>query len=163
MPPVVLADFVNRADVRMVQRGRGARFAQESFQRRLSRRNLAEETSAPPAAPARVLGAIDHAHPAAAQPLHHAIMPTVWPISDAGSGMAAHHAGRPLPQVNFKRIRSFGDRWPRDGKYGLVRIRSRRDTRFQYRFEIMDGASDSLFPHSCCLRASTAVKLRVIC
>ena len=67
--PVVLGDLVNRADVRMVERGRGARFAPEPFDvavrraRHLRRQELQRDL----AAERQIFGEIDDAHPAAAE------------------------------------------------------------------------------------------------
>ena len=62
------ADVVNRADVRMVQRRCGARLAVESLDGRgIVRRLLGEKFERDAAPQARVAGAVDHAHSAAAQ------------------------------------------------------------------------------------------------
>ena len=70
----MIADFVDRADMRVIQRRGGARFAQESVDRcavsMLGREKLQRDL----AAQDEVFGKIDLAHPAASQLVEHAIM-----------------------------------------------------------------------------------------
>jgi hypothetical protein len=64
---VVLADVEERADVRVVERGGDARLALEAVHRLLIARQLRrQDLDRDLPAEARVLGAIDDAHPAAA-------------------------------------------------------------------------------------------------
>ena len=72
--PVVLADFVNRADIRMVQRRRRPRLALESLSACGSCATSRAEISAPQAAAVRVLSLVHHAHPAAAKFLDDAVV-----------------------------------------------------------------------------------------
>ena len=84
---VVLADLVDRADVRMVQRRRGTRFAPEAFQRlRVAGHFLGQELQGHEAAKVGVLGLVDHTHPAAAELLDDAVM---------RDGLADHEDQRP--------------------------------------------------------------------
>ncbi len=73
--PVVIADVVQRADVRVVERGRDARFALEALDclriaREVGRQHLDGDLAAEP----RVLGAIDDAHAAAVEDFDDAVM-----------------------------------------------------------------------------------------
>ena len=73
--PVVLADFVNRADVGMVQRRRRPRLAPKALQRqRFARRIFGQELQRHQTAERRVLRLVDHAHAARAQRPQHAIV-----------------------------------------------------------------------------------------
>ena len=77
--PVVLADVVDRADVRMVQRRGGAGLALEALQRlpgrgELGRQELERDLAAQP----RVLGLVDDAHAAAADPVEDAVVGQRW-------------------------------------------------------------------------------------
>ena len=77
-PALVLADFVNDADVRMIQRRRGPRLADKPLERGLVGRHLGrQELQRHRPAERRVLGLIDDAHSAAAQTL-------TYPISRNG-------------------------------------------------------------------------------
>ncbi len=68
---LVLADVVQRADVRMVQSGSGARFALEAGSRHLAAAQLlGEELQRDGPLEPGVLGLVDDAHPAAADPAH---------------------------------------------------------------------------------------------
>ena len=72
---VVLANFINRADVGMVQRGSGAGFTPEAFERlcvvgEFVRKKL-QSDEAPELG---VFGFVDDSHPAAAQLVHNAIV-----------------------------------------------------------------------------------------
>ncbi len=72
---VVLADFVDGADVGMVQRGGRARFAAETLQGlRVLGYIVGQEFQSDEAAEARVLGLVDDAHPAAAELLDDAVV-----------------------------------------------------------------------------------------
>src|SRR5208282_3534351 len=72
---IALVNFVNRADVRMVQRRCGASFAAESFESRGIFRDVAgKKLQRDEAAEIHVLGFVDHTHPAAAQFLDDAIV-----------------------------------------------------------------------------------------
>ena len=67
-PPSCFADVVNRADVRMIQRGSSARFAPESLDcLRILGNVFGQKFQGDVAAEARVLGLVDHAHAAAAK------------------------------------------------------------------------------------------------
>ncbi len=73
-PALVLADFVNDADVRMIQRRRGPRLTDKPLERGLvSRHFRRQELQRHRPAERRVLGFIDDAHPAAAQALTYPI------------------------------------------------------------------------------------------
>ncbi len=73
--PAVLADLVNRADVRMVQRRRGARLAHEAVGRgAIAGQLIGQELQRDVTAKQKVLGAIDDAHSAAAEHLENAIV-----------------------------------------------------------------------------------------
>ena len=64
----VLADFVDGADVRMVQRGSGAGLAAKTFESLWVLRDVVgEELEGDKAAQGGVLGLVNNAHPAAAQ------------------------------------------------------------------------------------------------
>jgi len=81
---IVLADFVNGADVGMIQRGRGSRFEAEAFERlRIVGDVFGEELKGYEAAEFRILGLINYAHAAAAQLLDCAVV---------GDGLANHAA-----------------------------------------------------------------------
>jgi len=70
-----LVDIVNRADMRMIQRGGGARFTPEPLQRlKVFGQRLWEKLQGDVAAQAGVLGLLDDTHAAAAQLLEHTIM-----------------------------------------------------------------------------------------
>ena len=72
---LVLADVVDRADVRMVQRRGGARLALEALERlRVARQLARQELERDLAAEARVLGAVDDTHAAAAEPVEDAVV-----------------------------------------------------------------------------------------
>ena len=80
----VLADVVQRADVRMIERRDGARLAEEALHRlRLATRFLGQELDRDLAAQPQVLGGVDHAHAAAAERLLDSI------VRDLLSGHAA--------------------------------------------------------------------------
>ena len=83
---VVLADFVDGADVGMVERGRGARFAAESFERlRILRDFFGKEFEGYEASERRVFGFVDHTHAAAAELFDDAVVRDGWPITGAKS------------------------------------------------------------------------------
>ena len=66
--PCVLADFVDRADVRMVERGGGARFAAEPLHRGVVLREVfGEELERDAAAEAGVFRLVDDTHASAAE------------------------------------------------------------------------------------------------
>ena len=70
MLALVLADVVDRADVRVVERRGGARLAPEAFERlAVVRADPRAGTSARRAAEAGIFGAVDDAHAAAADRL----------------------------------------------------------------------------------------------
>ena len=72
---VILADVEDRADIRMIERGRGARFALEPFEGFAIRGERGrQEFDGDLPAQARVFGAIDHAHAALAQVRNNAIV-----------------------------------------------------------------------------------------
>ena len=74
-PALVLAQFMNRADVWMIERGRRASFTLEAFLgngigEHFGRQELDRNLAAEPL----VFGAIDHSHPAAAELLNDPVM-----------------------------------------------------------------------------------------
>ena len=72
---VLIADVVNRADVRVTQRGRGARFALEPTERvRIASQVVRHELERHRAQKPRVLGPVHHAHSALAQLLDNAVV-----------------------------------------------------------------------------------------
>ena len=72
---LVFVDIVNRADIRMVQRGRSASLALESLERgRISRDAQRHKFQRHLPPQLRILSAIHHAHPAAAHLLDDAVM-----------------------------------------------------------------------------------------
>ena len=72
---VLLRDFVNRADVGMIQRGSGSRFATEPFKRlRVAGDVLGKEFQRNEAAELVVLGFVDDAHTSTAEFLDHSIV-----------------------------------------------------------------------------------------
>jgi hypothetical protein len=72
---VVLTDFVNRADVGMVQGGRSTGFATEAFERlRVFGYSLRMKLQRYEASKFGVLSFVDDTHPAAAEPLDDAVM-----------------------------------------------------------------------------------------
>ena len=67
-PPFVLADFVDRADVRVVERGGRARFARKAVEDvAQGREAVGKELERDLATELQVGGAIDHAHATAAE------------------------------------------------------------------------------------------------
>ena len=71
----MLADFVDRADVGMVQRRRSTSLAPEAFQRLwVSCKIIGQELQSDEATKLGVLGLVDHTHPAAAQLLDDAVV-----------------------------------------------------------------------------------------
>ena len=73
--PSCLPDFVNGADVGMVQRGRGASLALKTLERRRIRTEFRrKKLQGHAAAERRILGLEDHTHPAAAQLLQNAVV-----------------------------------------------------------------------------------------
>ena len=69
-------DLMNGADIRVIQRGCGARLAAEAFERpRVGRHVVRQELERDPAAELAVLSFVDDAHPAAAQLVGDAIVP----------------------------------------------------------------------------------------
>ena len=71
----LLADVVNRADVRMIQRRCGLGFTPEAFQRlRVVSNIFGQEFKRYKTVEARVLGLVNHTHPAASQSLEDAIV-----------------------------------------------------------------------------------------
>src|SRR6202034_20464 len=99
----VLSDFVNSADVGMVQRGGSAGFASEAFQRlRVVGNIIRQEFQSDKTAEFEILGLINHNHPTAAELLDDAVV---------RDGLASHWAemlGVGLEQVN------------EDGKYATL-------------------------------------------
>src|SRR5690348_5733467 len=72
---ILLADFENGADVRMIERSGGASFADETFEGALVlRQSLGQELHGDVALEDKILGAIDDAHAAAAELLLDAVM-----------------------------------------------------------------------------------------
>ena len=73
--PLVLADFVDGADVGMIQRRRGARFAEEALDRQAIGRRLGKQQFERDASPEdQILGEIHLAHAAAAELLEYAVV-----------------------------------------------------------------------------------------
>ncbi len=73
--PVVLADVVNGANIRMIQRGSGLRFALETGERlRVACNFLRQEFESHEAMKARVFGFIDDSHSAAAEFFNDAVV-----------------------------------------------------------------------------------------
>jgi len=71
----MLADFVDGADVGMIERRGGPRFTLKPFEGLTVRGNaLGQELEGDEAAKFGVLGLIDHTHPAATQLLHDPVM-----------------------------------------------------------------------------------------
>ena len=74
-PSVLLADVVDRADVGMVQRRRGLRFAREAAQRLgITCQIFGDELERNGTMKPRILGFVHHAHPAAAELLDDAVV-----------------------------------------------------------------------------------------
>jgi len=72
---IVLADLVDGADIGMIERGRGARFAAKAFEGLLVSRQLVwQEFKGNEAAQFRILGFIDNAHAAATKLLDDPVM-----------------------------------------------------------------------------------------
>ncbi len=72
---IVLADFVDRANVGMIQGRGGARFAAKALQSlRVLREIIGQELEGDEASKLGVLGFVDDAHAAAAQLLHDAVV-----------------------------------------------------------------------------------------
>ena len=73
--PVVLADFVNRADVGMIQRRRHPRFARETFDGlRIARVFLRQKLQRDLAAEIQIFGEIDDSHAATAEFFKNAVV-----------------------------------------------------------------------------------------
>ena len=73
--PIVLADFMNRADVRMVEGGGGSSFTSETFQRlRVMRNFVWQEFQSDETTQLGIFSLIDNSHPTAAQLLDNAIV-----------------------------------------------------------------------------------------
>ena len=73
--PSCFADFVDGADVGMVQRGGGPRLAAKAFQGlRVLGHIVGQELQGDEAAEFSVLGLVDHTHPAAAELLDDAVV-----------------------------------------------------------------------------------------
>ena len=71
----VLADFVDRANIRMVECGSGLRFALKTLERaRIPSQVFRKEFQRDEAVQAGVFGFVDHTHPAAAKPLDDAVV-----------------------------------------------------------------------------------------
>ena len=90
--PAVFANFVNRADIRMVQRRRRSRLTPESLERlRIRRQFIRKEFQRHMPAKIRILSLVHHTHPAAAKLLDHAVMRD----GTANRRLRLRHAGRP--------------------------------------------------------------------
>ena len=73
--PSCFADVVDGADVGMIQSRGSARFALETLERLgVARQLVGQELQGDKAAEPRVFGLVNHAHPAAAQLLHNAVV-----------------------------------------------------------------------------------------
>ena len=85
--PLVLADVVDGADVRVIQGGRGPRLPLEALQRLpVAGQLLGEKLQRHAAAQARVLGLVHHTHPPAPELLEDTIV---------GDRLPDHTDGRP--------------------------------------------------------------------
>src|SRR5882762_6528596 len=74
-PTFEFSNIVNRADVRMIEQGGGARFAAESLDRlRVLGNIVRQEFQRNAAAEARVPGFVDHAHSSASQSFQDAVV-----------------------------------------------------------------------------------------
>ena len=72
---LVLADVVNRADIRMVESGGRPGLALETFDgERIGERRIGQELQRDVAAEAEVFGPVDDAHAACAQTFHHPVV-----------------------------------------------------------------------------------------
>jgi hypothetical protein len=107
--------FVNGADVGMVQRGGGARFALESFQRlRISSEFIGQEFQRDKAAELQILGSVDHTHAATAEPFDDAVMRNC--AADEWLGFRhrrAHIRMRVLPSQRVRRGARVHGSWLR--------------------------------------------------
>src|SRR5262249_23672711 len=73
--PLVLANFVNRANVRMVQSGSGTSFTAEAFERLwVFGEVLGQELQGDEPAQLSVLSLVNHTHPAAAELFEDAVV-----------------------------------------------------------------------------------------
>ncbi len=70
----MLADVVDRADVRVIEPGRRLRFAPEALKRGVVRDVLRKKLERDAPAQANILGVVDDAHSAAAELREHAIV-----------------------------------------------------------------------------------------
>src|SRR5580698_2883684 len=78
--PVMFVNFINRADIRMIQSGRGAGLAFESFEHfAIAGSFLGKEFQRHEAAQARVFSLVNDAHPAAAQLLEDMVVRNRFP------------------------------------------------------------------------------------
>ena len=72
---ILLADVINRADIGMIQRGRGLGLALKAGQRlRVAGNFFGQELESDEAMQPRILGLIDHAHAPAAELLKNAVV-----------------------------------------------------------------------------------------
>ena len=103
VPAILLPDLVNRADVRVIQRRRGACFPLKSLQRIwIARQFLGQELQGDVAAEARVLSLVDDSHSAATEFLDDFVVGNDL----AGQNLCVRHAAdnrrRPEPSQRAK-------------------------------------------------------------
>src|SRR5580698_7274208 len=98
---VFLANLVDRADVRMIQSRSSPCFPPKSFQRlRVRRKFIRQKLQRHEPTEVRVLSLIHHAHSAAAQPFHDAVMRKSFAYERIGRFHVPHILGRARRQVN---------------------------------------------------------------
>ena len=107
--PFRLADIVNRADVGMVQGGRGLRFSLETRQRlRVFRDVVRQEFQRDKTVQAGILGFVHHAHASAAEAFYDAIVGEGLREERIVAGHVQHILGCEKTQVNEERFLAFG-------------------------------------------------------
>ena len=90
--PAIFANFVDRADIGMVQRRRSTRLTPESLERlRIRRQIIRKEFQRHMPAKVRILSLVHHTHPTATKLLDHAVMRD----GTANRRLGLRHAGRP--------------------------------------------------------------------
>ena len=99
---LMLADFINGADVRMVESGGGTRFTAKAFQSILVSRPIRRKKLEGHVAAQRcVLGAVNDTHATGTEFLEHAIM------RDSCSGHASIHFGTHILRQAANRIHDY--------------------------------------------------------
>jgi len=106
----VPADFIDGANVRMIQCGSRASFAAEAFERlRIVGELFGQEFESDRPAEFGVLRFVDHPHPAAANPFKHAVMGNGLP----DEGLSLRHDGKCLWRVAWQWLKpTFGAMTP---------------------------------------------------